>query len=83
MHQGPETSYLPTHSISSLVMVSILWRVRALSSCIVPCLRRATAINYTDADEDAEKLMSFLDEVSYTTPLPGLAEILGRRSSWT
>ena len=31
----------------------------------VPCLRRATAINYTDADEDAEKLLSFLDEVSY------------------
>jgi hypothetical protein len=29
----------------------------------VPCLRRATALNYTDADEDAEKLMSFLDEV--------------------
>ncbi|ORX34825.1 autophagocytosis associated protein [Kockovaella imperatae] len=28
----------------------------------VPCLRRATAVNYTDADEDAEKLMSFLDE---------------------
>ncbi|RXK39083.1 preconditioning-inducible protein [Tremella mesenterica] len=28
----------------------------------VPCLRRATAINYTDADEDAEKLMSFMDE---------------------
>lgn len=30
----------------------------------MPCLRRATAVNYTDADEDAEKLMSFLDEVS-------------------
>lgn len=29
----------------------------------VPCLRRATAVNYTDADEDAEKLLSFLDEV--------------------
>ncbi|WWD22545.1 hypothetical protein CI109_107038 [Kwoniella shandongensis] len=28
----------------------------------VPCLRRATAVNYTDADEDAEKLMSFMDE---------------------
>ncbi|WVQ80953.1 hypothetical protein IAT38_003060 [Cryptococcus sp. DSM 104549] len=28
----------------------------------VPCLRRATAINYTDADEDAEKLLSFMDE---------------------
>ena len=38
--------------------------VSTQSSCIVPCLRRATAINYTDADEDAEKLMSFLDEVS-------------------
>jgi hypothetical protein len=30
----------------------------------VPCLRRATAVNYTDADEEGEKLMSFLDEVS-------------------
>lgn len=28
----------------------------------VPCLRRAATVNYTDADEDAEKLMSFLDE---------------------
>jgi ubiquitin-like-conjugating enzyme ATG3 len=25
----------------------------------VPCLRRATALAYTDADEDAEKLLSF------------------------
>ena len=64
-------------------MVSLLVSNIVLSSHAVPCLRRATAINYTDADEDAEKLMSFLDEVSYTTPLPGLAEILGRRSSWT
>jgi hypothetical protein len=46
-------------------MVSFPWLVTTHSSCIVPCLRRATAINYTDADEDAEKLMSFLDEVSY------------------
>lgn len=30
---------------------------------LVPCLRRATAVDYTDADEDAEKLLSFLDEV--------------------
>ena len=45
-------------------MVSSLSLARAQSSSIVPCLRRATAINYTDADEDAEKLMSFLDEVS-------------------
>ena len=35
-----------------------------LTAALVPCLRRATAVNYTDADEDAEKLMSFLDEVS-------------------
>lgn len=34
-----------------------------LADCTVPCLRRATAINYTDADEDAEKLLSFMDEV--------------------
>ena len=27
----------------------------------VPCLRRATAIAYTDADEDAERLLSFGD----------------------
>lgn len=30
---------------------------------LVPCLRRAATIDYTDADEDAEKLLSFLDEV--------------------
>lgn len=30
----------------------------------MPCLRRAAAVDYTDADEDAEKLLSFLDEVS-------------------
>ena len=45
-------------------MVSFQRLVRDQSSCVVPCLRRATAINYTDADGDAEKLMSFLDEVS-------------------
>ncbi|WVO16782.1 hypothetical protein L204_104466 [Cryptococcus depauperatus] len=28
----------------------------------VPCLRRAEAVDYTNADEDAEKLLSFLDE---------------------
>ncbi|KAL7418686.1 E2-like enzyme [Cryptotrichosporon argae] len=36
----------------------------------VPCLRRATAINYTDADEDAEKLLSFLDDAE-AAPGPG------------
>lgn len=36
-----------------------------LNQYAVPCLRRATAVNYTDADEDAEKILSFLDEVSY------------------
>lgn len=25
----------------------------------MPCLRRATALAYTDADEDSEKLLSF------------------------
>lgn len=28
----------------------------------VPCLRRATALDYTDNDEDAEKLLNFMDE---------------------
>ncbi|EUC64186.1 autophagy-related protein [Rhizoctonia solani AG-3 Rhs1AP] len=28
----------------------------------VPCLRRATSLAYTDADEDAEKLLSFTDD---------------------
>ena len=27
----------------------------------VPCLRRATSLAYTDADEDAERLLSFTD----------------------
>ena len=27
----------------------------------VPCLRRATSLAYTDADEDAERLVSFAD----------------------
>ncbi|CAE6528085.1 unnamed protein product [Rhizoctonia solani] len=30
----------------------------------VPCLRRATSLAYTDADEDAEKLLSFTDDSS-------------------
>jgi ubiquitin-like-conjugating enzyme ATG3 len=30
----------------------------------VPCLRRATSLAYTDADEDAEKLLSFADDTS-------------------
>lgn len=33
----------------------------------MPCLRRATAVNYTDADEDSEKLMSFMDEVGHSS----------------
>ncbi|KAF8320712.1 hypothetical protein DL93DRAFT_2124351 [Clavulina sp. PMI_390] len=28
----------------------------------VPCMRRATSLAYTDADEDAEKMLSFADE---------------------
>lgn len=31
------------------------------ASLIVPCLRRATSLAYTDADEDAERLLSFGD----------------------
>ena len=27
----------------------------------VPCLRRATSLAYTDADEDSERLLSFAD----------------------
>ncbi|TXT16058.1 hypothetical protein VHUM_00561 [Vanrija humicola] len=34
----------------------------------VPCLRRATALNYTDDDEDAEKLLNFLDEAEVADP---------------
>jgi len=33
--------------------------VRALP---VPCMRRATSLAYTDADEDDEKLLSFGDD---------------------
>lgn len=28
----------------------------------VPCMRRATSLAYTDADEDAEKMISFADD---------------------
>lgn len=34
----------------------------------VPCLRRANALAYTDADEDAERLLSFMDEVRCLLP---------------
>lgn len=37
--------------------------VMLMFSFLVPCFRRATSLNYTDADEDAERLLSFLDEV--------------------
>lgn len=30
-------------------------------SLVVPCLRRAASLAYTDADEDAERLLSFSD----------------------
>ena len=30
----------------------------------MPCLRRATSLAYTDADEDAERLISFADSGS-------------------
>jgi hypothetical protein len=57
-----DKQYLITRNGSSFFL---LWDTRSCSTdVIVPCLRRATAVNYTDADEDAEKLMSFLDEVS-------------------
>ncbi len=29
---------------------------------LVPCLRRATSLAYTDADEDAEKMLSFAED---------------------
>ncbi|KAJ9121905.1 hypothetical protein QFC24_004487 [Naganishia onofrii] len=32
----------------------------------VPCFRRATTLNYSDADEDAERLLNFLDEADET-----------------
>lgn len=35
---------------------------------LVPCLRRANALNYTDNDEDAEKLLSFLEEADAAEP---------------
>jgi hypothetical protein len=44
------------------------------------------AVNYTDADEDAEKLMSFLDEVSFLQTSDSKATIslhTGGRSPWT
>lgn len=47
-------------------MVS-LFNKGGLLTLAVPCLRRATTLNYTDADEDAEKLLSFLDEVGRST----------------
>ncbi len=34
----------------------------------MPCLRRANALNYTDNDEDAEKLLSFLEEADAAEP---------------
>ena len=33
----------------------------------VPCLRRATSLAYTDADEDAERLLSFTDSSAPST----------------
>lgn len=48
----------------------------------MPCLRRATAINYTDDDEDAEKLLSFMDEAEAAAPGADeewVATHLGRR----
>ena len=35
-----------------------------LAMCGVPCLHRATSLAYTDADEDAERLLSFADASS-------------------
>jgi len=56
-------SFLPISNISSLATVGYSGLRGGAALTPVPCLRRATAINYTDADEDAEKLLSFLDEV--------------------
>lgn len=35
----------------------------------VPCLRRATAVEYGDSEEDGERLLNFLDDVSLH-PIP-------------
>lgn len=64
------TSYLPISSISSLATVGYSGLRGGAVLTPVPCLRRATAINYTDADEDAEKLLSFLDEVRCASCMP-------------
>lgn len=37
----------------------------------VPCFRRANAVSYTDEDEDGERLLNFLDDVSHLLPFPG------------
>lgn len=37
-------------------------------SLAVPCFRRANAVNYTDEEEDGERLVNFLDDVSAIVP---------------
>ncbi|KXN93345.1 Autophagy-related protein 3 [Leucoagaricus sp. SymC.cos] len=50
----------------------------------VPCLRRATSLAYTDADEDAERLLSFADATGTSTSADGdewVETHAGRRST--
>jgi len=50
----------------------------------VPCLRRATSLAYTDADEDAERLLSFSDASGASTSGDGdewVETHAGRRSA--
>ncbi|GHJ88131.1 hypothetical protein NliqN6_4533 [Naganishia liquefaciens] len=47
----------------------------------VPCFRRATTLNYTDEDEDAERLLSFLDEADEAAGPNGKLRSEGKGSS--
>ncbi|KAJ9096736.1 hypothetical protein QFC21_005006 [Naganishia friedmannii] len=47
----------------------------------VPCFRRATTLNYSDADEDAERLLNFLDEADETPGPDGKLRKDATRSS--
>lgn len=70
--QKRETIFLPISSILSREGVKLLIAFPlALPTDklpTVPCLRRAASLAYTDADEDAERLLSFSDS---TKPADG------------
>jgi hypothetical protein len=62
-----ETSYRRTNNTLSPEMVSCPFNestARLISDLPVPCLRRANALAYTDAEEDSERLLNFMDDVS-------------------